>query len=496
MSYFGNLSVEKKNLKTIKHKDPLLRIQKKNALKKQNSAKNLDLNYLPRTIEVGNYPKNNYLHKEVEVKPKIINNNPLNKSNSVTNYKNYCLKAKNCVNNKTPIKRSCKYNNLTYGVKNRTIDISSNNNYYNKTKSQRNFSTKSLPNFLSDNSNKEKLKIENDYYCINCYNRKLLKPNNSKIPFKNMNKLSEPNYYHQTIELKQLDEDYINNKVLKNQENQLKAFNLLSSEKANNPKTKKEKLQYINENEDNPFIGLNLQDYLYYKNKKNNENLNKTIINNINSYQIEKPRKAIKDYYKNVQFQIPLLEKNAGPSDKYKIKYIETLKKQMNDKEKEKNENRRLKIQNEKEENQKYNEFLTKLKKEEREQKKLKQKLLYENNKYLEELKKKTEEDKKRDYLTGGDNKHKKFLRNQQEYKDFIKQQRINEINSLQNWINENKKQKQNKINKKNDEEKKWVDYNKEFNQSFYNNTYAEKCAECNAISPPTKLYELPKKVI
>jgi hypothetical protein len=48
----------------------------------------------------------------------------------------------------------------------------------------------------------------------------------------------------------------------------------------------------------------------------------------------------------------------------------------------------------------------------------------------------------------------------------------------LQNWINENKKQKQNKINKKNDEEKKWVDYNKEFNQSFYNNTYAEKCAE------------------
>ena len=62
------------------------------------------------------------------------------------------------------------------------------------------------------------------------------------------------------------------------------------------------------------------------------------MINNITTYELEMPRKAVKDYYKNVQFQIPVLEKQFGPSDIYKRKYIETLKKQINDKEKEKEE--------------------------------------------------------------------------------------------------------------------------------------------------------------
>ena len=56
------------------------------------------------------------------------------------------------------------------------------------------------------------------------------------------------------------------------------------------------------------------------------------MINNINTYELEMPRKAVKDYYKNVQFQIPVLEKQFGPSDIYKRKYIETFKKQINDK--------------------------------------------------------------------------------------------------------------------------------------------------------------------
>jgi hypothetical protein len=144
--------------------------------------------------------------------------------------------------------------------------------------------------------------------------------NNNKLknPFKHINKSYDPNYYHKTLELKKLDEDYIYKKVLQNHQKQLRAFNLLKKEKDKNPKTIKEKLQYINEKEDNPFIGFDLQDYLYYKNKKNNELLNKSMINNITTYELEMPRKAVKDYYKNVQFQIPVLEKQFGPSDIYK----------------------------------------------------------------------------------------------------------------------------------------------------------------------------------
>ena len=88
----------------------------------------------------------------------------------------------------------------------------------------------------------------------------------------------------------------------------------------------------------------------------------------------------------------------------------------------------------------------------------------------------------------------KKFHRNQKEYYDFIKQQRMNEINSLQNWINENKRQRQKKLNDEYNDNKKWDEYNKEYNKQFYDNTYADKCSDCNATSPPNKLYELPKK--
>jgi hypothetical protein len=272
------------------------------------------------------------------------------------------------------------------------------------------------------------------------------------------------------------------------------AFNKLKDEDIKHPKTRTEILQSINENEDNPLIGFNLQDYLYYNNKNNNEKLNNKIIENINLYKVNNPRKEIKDYYKNVQYQIPLLEKKFGPSKNYKSKYIETLKKQMNDKVKERDKLRQIKIKTELEEIKKYNEFLSKLKKDEFEQKKLKQKIFVDNNKYIEEYRKKKEQILRKDQQNGLDDKMKKFHRNQKEYNDFIKQQRLNEINSLQNWINENKRQRQKKLNDEYNDNKKWDEYNKEYNKKFYDNTYIDKCSDCNTTSPPDKLYELPKK--
>ena len=289
----------------------------------------MNSNTLTHTIEFGNFPINNNIHKKIEFTGNNINNNKaLNKSNSVINYKRYCNNTGKPSNIKTPIIRNRNHSSI-FDRRNNTIDFSINNdndinninnNINNKKKYNynNNINNKKKHNnmikkFISNKRPKKdetKLKIKKDYYCINCYNRKLLPLNNTKIPFKNMNKSYDANYYHKTLELKKLDEDYINNKVLQNQKKQLRAFNNLKEENNKNPKTKKEKLQYINENEDNPFIGLNLQDYLYYNNKKNNEILNNTIIDNINTYKVDKPRKAISDYYNNVQYQIPVLEKN------------------------------------------------------------------------------------------------------------------------------------------------------------------------------------------
>ena len=510
MSNIEKITIEDKNSNTTRYRSPLLRVQKRNAIKKQSSAKNLISNNFAQTIDFGNNnKKKNNLHKKVDLKIKnLINKNPLNKSQSVTNYNNYCLKAKKCPKNKSPIRRN--NNNLSkLEKKNKTLDIpvnynkfisknknknKANNQNNNKDKNKDNIRKFSLPEKRRINKEEAKLKIKNDYYCINCYNRKLIPNNKEKNSIKNLNNSFDVNCYHKTLELKRLDEDYINKKILKNQERQLMAFNLLKKEKDKNPKSITEKLQYINENEDNPFIGFNLQEYLYYKNKNKNEILNKTIINNINSYKFEKPRKAVKDYYKNVQFQIPVLEKRFGPNDNYKNKYIETLKKQINDKEKAKKEMKKLKIKTEMEEDKVYNEFLEKLKKDEKEKKKLKQKIMYENNKNLEEFQKKRNEEKKKETIAGGDDKFKKYNENQKDYKYFINQQRINEINSLQKWINENMKQKRKKIDIENRDDKKWVDYNNKFNKSFNDKTYNEKCVDCNASCPINKLYELPKK--
>ena len=102
---------------------------------------------------------------------------------------------------------------------------------------------------------------------------------------------------------------------------------------------KKKELQYINEYTDNPTIGLNLQDEGYYRNKKRNDLVQGLVNDNLDLYNINKPRKAIRDYYNKVQYDIPLLESNFAPSKKYKIRYIDILKKQMEDAEnKKKNE--------------------------------------------------------------------------------------------------------------------------------------------------------------
>ena len=55
-------------------------------------------------------------------------------------------------------------------------------------------------------------------------------------------------------------------------------------------------------------------------------------------------------------------------------------------------------------------------------------------------------------------------------------------------------RQKQKKNNKENNENKKWENYNKEFDKTFYDNTYAEKCINCNAAYPINKFYEIPEK--
>jgi hypothetical protein len=295
---------------------------------------------------------------------------------------------------------------------------------------------------------------------------------------------------HNNLSLKQLDEDYISNKIFENEKRQLAAFNHLKSIKELNPVSKKDKLQFINENCENPFHGLNLQDYLYYNNKMKNEKINKLVLSNVTSYELNEPRKEIFDYYNKVMFQTPLLEKDERPSNQYKMRYIKTLQNQIDEKKKEKINKKKAEIKKEKKELNEYNKILSNIRKSEKQKKLIKRNIIYENNSNMSNIKRENDKTDRSNILKGYQNRMKIFKEQQKEYKSFINQQRINEINNIQSWINENKKIKNYQMNKEKRDDLRWKNYLKKYNETFTENTKADKCYECNLIYT-NRLYPL-----
>jgi len=58
----------------------------------------------------------------------------------------------------------------------------------------------------------------------------------------------------------------------------------------------------------------------------------------------------------------------------------------------------------------------------------------------MSNIKKENDGNNESNLLTGYQNRIKFFKERQKEYKSFINQQRINGINKIKNWMNENKK--------------------------------------------------------
>ena len=452
MLFFSNL-----NKKKIK-KGPILRVKLKKSHKipTSNSMKNFNRNSfqlkIPQTIT------------KAESNPfkKDLNRNQFQKYNSSTFFprkeinndnKNKLNEQMNPVNNNTEKLHSGKKSELN--------------------KDKKEFNEENKIKNIND-------KKEQDLYCINCLNKKMnLKKNLGRLMKRNN---SYDFTFQDNLSLNQLDEEYINNKVIQNEKRQLAAYNQLKKYREKNPKSKKDKLQDLYENSEYPFHGLNLQEYLYYNNKKRNENINKIILDNIQSYDFTQPRKEIRDYYNKVMFQTPLLERDSRPDNKYKTKYIETLQKQIEEKNRLKNNLKKEEQKKEKEELKKYNELSLKMENEKRYKRIMKEKVITENNLRLSNLKKEQDELKRNETLRSYKDKVRKFKERQNEYKAFINQQRMNEMNNLQNWINESLKQKKEKINKKENEDERWKKYHKQFNESYNDNIHADKCAECNLI--------------
>ena len=438
-------------------KSPILRVQIKKAKKiiNSNSTKNINRNCLQLDI-----PQTSRRNESIYPIKKLYIRNKLNKSNSITSFNRY--RRKDSMDDK----EKEKYLNYIKLKKDKVKYIRNND----------------------DTDEESTEKTERELYCMNCINKKLnLKKNLSQIL--NLNK-SYNFSLNNSLELKQLDEDYISNRILENEKRQIAAFNHLKLIKERNPVSKKDKLQYINENSEYPFHGLNLQEYLYYNNKMKNEKINKLVLDNMTSYELTHPRKEIFDYYNKVMFQTPLLEKDTRPSQQYKMRYIKTLQNQIDEKKKEKINKKMSEQKKEKKELYEYDKILSKINKKEKQRRLIKRNIIYENNTNISNIKRENDETDRYNLLRGYQNRVKIFKERQKEYKSFINQQRINEINNIQNWINENKKIKNYQISKEKRDDLRWKNYLKKFNDSFTDNTKVDKCFECNLIYT-NRLYPL-----
>ena len=463
----NTLSYSLINIKHLK-KSPILRVQQKKANKSfmSKSTKNINRNFF--NLYMPKNSKNTQKMQDNQIK-KYLYRNRLKNNYSSTYFPKYQYNYANKLKKKNDGKNIIHRNYITKD-KNKNMKL---NNFNEKNKTE-------LDIDLS----------QQDLYCINCINKiKNLDNNISKIMRRNN---SFDFSFQENLALKHLDEQYINNKIIQNQQRQLAAFNQLKKFKERDSLPSKTKLQYIYENSEYPFHGLKLQDYLYYKNKKRNESINQLILQNISSYKLTEPRKEISDYYNKVMYQTPLLEKDTRPSNKYKMKYLKTLQKEIDESYKLKKLKKKEEQKKEKEELNKYYKLVQKIDAENKHKKAMKQNLFSEYNNNIKNIKKEQDKLKRSNAIHGYRARLRKFNERANEYQSFINRQRINEMNNLQNWINESLKQKKEEINKKNKEDQKWKKYNKEFNEFYDKNTLADKCAECNLVFTTYRLYPLP----
>ena len=470
-SYIGNYT--QNNIKTH-YKSPIVR--KKSIDKKAqniNLNNNQDKNYyngknnneiLNKTYNEYDYPSRtsrNYRKDKNNVRTNNERKYPnLNKSSSALNYFNEQLKP----NNRNPTRNNNKINIL----KNKARNASAKNN--------------------------DKGKAEKYFYkliCNNCYNNKIatknLKdqpPERKELLNKTFNKLN-PFYFHD--KMNDIHKDQINNKIKELENLQKQALDNLARYQIQNP-TSVERLQKQNEFSINPINSYPKEDPRLAKTQKNYEEKENFINKNKDLYEVNKPRKAINDYYNKCQYQVPVLEEEHHLDPEYKKEVNNELEKQIEENKKNKKKEKDAQINEEKQANKRMNDYIQYLNKKEKEDKEKDKEELINKNKLLSDYKKlKEEEDKKKDKKF--DDEFKKKLKEEEDMiKEKKRQKKINDMNKLQQWIEDYEKEKDDKKKEKEKEDNKWKNYAEEFNIKCKHGLDIYRCAICNKVYPKDKL--------
>jgi len=461
-----------------------------------------------------NSSRNTLNQLKTHYKSPIKRNNTLKNNLQAKDLNNIILADDNIShnnNNKGNNKNSFLNRNIQYKTKKSMYDLYPKNNIhktfsaknffeenkdYQKRPSTRNSKQMGLQNKKRNSSmkNNDEGKAEKYFYqliCNNCYNNKMATKNLKKQPperkdilNKNFNKIN-PFYFQD--KMNDLHKDNINNKIKDLEKMQKQALDKLSRYQIDNP-TNKELLQKKNEYSINPLNSYTKEDPRFIRTQQAYDKKENFINNNKDLYEIDKPRKAINDYYNKCQYQVPVLEEEYHVDPEYKKQVNNELKKQIEENRNNKKKKKEEELNDEKIANKRMNDYISFLNKKNQEEKKKNLEDFYRKNQALDNYKKAKEEEENKKRKMFEDEFKKKMKEEDDEMREKNRQKKLNDINKLQNWFENFENKKYDKKKEEQEENEKWRNYAIEYNNKCKHGLDIYRCAICNKVFPKDQL--------
>ena len=459
---------------------------------------NNDYNNHNRTyssININNNKPYNIVPRIVRNKKKI--NKYINKTTAFRDKENQSNNYNQINNNINKYKRPKSIE--SYDYKYNPYESYKNNMIYNYNMNQENLENQQKYKKINRNSSFDSKSFINkqitNLLCQNCCDKKMLEEEShknkeiDKIGYLN-DKFLNVNPFYFIDKMNDNEKKRIKDKVDSNSYRQrlaLENFKKEIDDPKNNPK---ENLQLINEYSLNPLSIEVGKDPRYLKLKKNYDKKEKIIEQNPDKYKSLGLRKAYNDYYNKCMYQIPKLEEMYHVNSVYKDNYIKALKKQIEDKKNKEYEDKKKQKNAEALANKTFNEYKRKAYLNDKEKQNYGIELLINDNKGLDDFKSykhfllrekekklQNERMKKNDRIDNDIN-----LRNKNEKSNIIK--------NYQNLLEDIDKKNQSKKEIKDEENKKWNNYNKNYN--LYCNCAYANCDNCNRPYQKAKLKRFP----
>ena len=387
----------------------------------------------------------------------------------------------------------------------KSTNTSFNNNYNNINEQNKNIIFCS-PNFSPSKNNKQTINknvertsscsnfYPKSYICNNCFNYTLASNNLMKDNLKNNKKQTLFNKFIQsdphTVQatLNNIDNNYIQNKIL-NRENSSKIVYSIIENENNSNNNKKLNLIKNLENSLNtiPYNeNPNTNTLEKYKKIEQIINSNPLLYKNLNNN-----RKAIDDYFNKNMFDVPVLEPNNEISEESKKNYLNFLKSQINNNLNNKRKEKEDELLFEKISNENNTNFMINNNNMENNKKNEMKNILNNFNDLLiqSKNKKKLNEKYEKSFF---DKKFNTNINNKEnDIKNNLIKNRKNLNNIYKNYINKNEenKMKNNYNNLK--EKEKWNEYNKEFKKKCIHGNDMYKCILCNKFFKKNDLIEI-----